>query len=313
MSEPVPATRENLERAAALLREGKLVAFPTETVYGLGANALDEAAVRRIYEAKGRPSTSPLIVHVADIDSARGLVTEWPDRAQHLAERFWPGPLTLVLPKRAIVPDIVTAGLATVGIRVPANPIARELLQIASIPVAAPSANRFTQLSPTTAHHVAESMGEQINLILDGGPCQVGIESTVVSLTSDEAKLLRPGMVSRTELEEVIGPVPDVLEARGEEAHPSPGMHARHYQPRTTLLLSDSPPANGRGAVLHLGRAYQAAYKIAMPADPPSFAATLYGTLHELDNLNLDWIWVEMPPDEPKWEGIRDRLRRAAS
>jgi L-threonylcarbamoyladenylate synthase len=314
LGEPVPATRENLERAAALLREGKLVAFPTETVYGLGANALDPTAVRRIYEAKGRPSTSPLIVHVASIDAARELVTEWPQSAQHLAERFWPGPLTLVLPKRAIVPDIVTAGLPSVGIRIPANPVARELLELARIPIAAPSANRFTQLSPTTAAHVQESLGDRVDLILDGGACEVGIESTVVALTGSEARLLRPGMVSRTELEEVIGTkLSATAEPRQEKAHESPGMHVRHYQPKTRLLLSASPPSEGRGAVLHLQSGYQAAYKIAMPVDPHEYAAKLYQMLHELDALHLDWIWVEMPPDEPQWEGVRDRLRRAAA
>src|ERR1700722_13714950 len=170
-------------RAAELLRAGRLVAFPTETVYGLGANALDEDAVRRIFEAKGRPFSSPLIVHVASIGMARELALEWPDQAERLARRFWPGPLTIIVPKQAHVPDLVTAGLASVGLRIPAHPVAKALLEAAQIPVAAPSANRFTELSPTTAEHVRRSLGQKVEMILDGGPCNVGIESSVISLT----------------------------------------------------------------------------------------------------------------------------------
>ena len=179
-----------IKQAAELLRAGRLVAFPTETVYGLGANALDAQAVARIFEAKGRPLSSPLIVHVDSIGMARGLAGEWPDAAEKLAHRFWPGPLTIIVPKQPVVPDIVTAGLPSVGLRIPAHPVALALLQAVKIPLAAPSANRFTQLSPTTAEHVRESLGHAVDMILDGGPCTVGIESTVISLAGSMPRIL---------------------------------------------------------------------------------------------------------------------------
>jgi L-threonylcarbamoyladenylate synthase len=196
-----------LERAAALIRGGGLVAFPTETVYGLGANAFDAAAVARIFTAKGRPRQSPLIVHVDSIEMARTLVLEWPDTADRLARRYWPGPLTLVLPKRPSIPDIVTAGLATVGLRVPSHPLALALIRAAGVPIAAPSANPFTGLSPTTAEHVRQSLGDAVDLVLDGGPAMVGIESTVLSLAGAEPLLLRPGVIPLPEIESLIGPV----------------------------------------------------------------------------------------------------------
>ena len=194
-------------RAAELIRAGELVAFPTETVYGLGANALDPAAIEKIYVAKGRPPESPLIVHVSSIEMARGLVREWPEHAEKLARKFWPGPLTLVLPKQPHVPDRLTAGLDTVGIRMPAHPIALELIRESGVPIAAPSANRFTELSPTTAQHVRDGLGDRVAMILDGGRTTVGIESTVLSLAGPDAVLLRPGMVTQQEIEAVIGPV----------------------------------------------------------------------------------------------------------
>src|SRR5882762_6184690 len=252
-----------IEAAARLLRAGRLVAFPTETVYGLGANALDAEAVARIYAVKRRPATSPLIVHVASIEMAQSLVANWPEIAERLARRFWPGPLTLVLPKSHVgadaflrlhsgprpaeqseaapssssstIPAIVTAGLPTVGLRIPAHPIALALIRAAGVPLAAPSANRFTQLSPTTADHVRRSLGSDVDLILDGGPCEVGIESTVLSLAGSQPVLLRPGGVSRAEIEAIIGPIAITTEVVG--AHPAPGMHPRHYSPRTRLLL----------------------------------------------------------------------------
>src|ERR1700678_1270605 len=193
----------SIAHAAELIRAGKLVAFPTETVYGLGANALDAAAVERIFMAKGRPKTSPLIVHVDSIAMARGLASEWPDAAEELAARYWPGPLTLVLSKRAEVPDIVTAGLPTVGLRMPAHPVALELIRAAGVPIAAPSANRFTELSPTSAAHIPKALADYV---LDGGPAGVGIESTVVSLVG-ESTLLRPGVIPLPDLEALIGPI----------------------------------------------------------------------------------------------------------
>ena len=285
-----------IARAAGLLRAGRLVAFPTETVYGLGANALDADAVKRIFEAKGRPYSSPLIVHVASIDAARELAAKWPEAAERLARAFWPGPLTIIVPKSARVPDVVTAGLPSVGLRMPAHPVAHALMEAAGVPVAAPSANRFTELSPTTAGHVRDSMGDRVELILDGGPCEVGIESTVISLAGARPKILRPGMISQTRIEEVIGPV----EVGG--GAESPGQHPKHYSPRTRLILGRSPD-EGRGVRLDFSN---------MPRDAAAYAERLYGVLHELDGGDYDWISIEMPPDTPEWAGVRDRLMRAA-
>ena len=287
----------DIERAAELLRAGRLVAFPTETVYGLGANALDAAAVQRIFEAKGRPLSSPLIVHVHSIEMARDLALEWPAEAEKLAQRFWPGPLTIVVPKKACVPDVVTAGLPSVGLRMPAHPMAEALLRAAGIPLAAPSANRFTELSPTTAAHVHAGLGDRIDYILDGGRCTVGIESTVISLTGVVPRILRPGAISQTQVEAVIG----VVEIGG--GAESPGQHPKHYSPRTRIALGDSP-TDGRGYRLDFSN---------MPRNPDSYAEQLYRTLHELDHEGYDWISIELPPDTPEWAGVRDRLLRAAN
>jgi len=292
----------NIQRAAELIRAGKLVAFPTETVYGLGANALDSAAVARIFEAKGRPRTSPLIVHVASIEMARGLAAEWPDAAETLARRYWPGPLTLVLTKKPAIPDIVTAGLPTVGLRMPAHRLALELIRVAGVPIAAPSANRFTQLSPTSATHVPKTLADYV---LDGGRARVGIESTVLSLAGP-AVLLRPGVIPLPEIEALIGPV-GLPEQPGAGPHAAPGMHPRHYRPATPLRLLEpgEPNPPGRGARLRLG--------IEMPAAPLEYAAALYETLHRLDSRGFDWIAVDRPPETPEWAGVLDRLDRAAS
>jgi L-threonylcarbamoyladenylate synthase len=292
----------SIQHAAALIRAGKLVAFPTETVYGLGANAFDPAAVERIFTAKGRPHTSPLIVHVDSIEMARSLAACWPDAAETLARRYWPGPLTLVVSKRLHIPDIVTAGLPTVGLRMPAHPLALELIRAAGVPIAGPSANRFTELSPTTAGHVPESLADYV---LDGGPARVGIESTVLSLVGAPL-LLRPGVIPLPEIEALIGPV-ETAAAAVAGAHASPGMHPRHYRPATPLYLvgpGEYPP-EGHGAWLRIGRE--------MPAEPLEYAAVLYDTLHRLDGQHLDWIAVERPPGTPEWAGVLDRLRRAAS
>jgi L-threonylcarbamoyladenylate synthase len=298
-----------IEEAARLIREGRLVVFPTETVYGLGANALDAAAVRRIFEAKRRPSTSPLIVHVDSVEMARSLSAEWPPTAETLTRAFWPGPLTIVVRKRPQIPDIVTAGLNTVGLRMPSHPLALKLLRAAGVPVAAPSANRFTELSPTTADHVRESLGDAVDCVLDGGPTTVGIESTVVSLVGLPV-LLRPGMIAREDIEARIGPIG--LPGPVEGAHPAPGMHPRHYSPRTPVIIG-KPPAGGRGAYLYMTEPAVASRVIGMPREATEYAAILYATLHALDAESLDWIAVEMPPDTPQWAGIRDRLTRACA
>jgi L-threonylcarbamoyladenylate synthase len=290
-----------LSKAAELIRNSELVAFPTETVYGLGANALDAAAIEKIYAAKGRPPSSPLIVHVSSIEMARGLVREWPEPAEKLARKFWPGPLTLVLPKQPHVPDRLTAGLDTVGVRMPANAIALALIREAGVPIAAPSANRFTELSPTTAQHVRDGLGDRVALVLDGGRTTVGIESTVLSLAGSSAVLLRPGMITRHQIEEVIGPV-QMLAPMEEGAHASPGLHARHYSPKTPLILVEAGkiPSSGRGICLR------------MPTDPRGYAAVLYERLHEADTQGWDWIAIEQPPPGEEWSAIRDRLERAA-
>lgn len=298
--------QEEIRRAAEIIRSGGLVVFPTETVYGLGANALDAAAVKKIYKLKGRPATSPLIVHVASIAQARGLASEWSEETEQLARDYWPGPLTLVVPKRSSIPDEVTAGLPTVGLRMPRHPVALDLLREAGLPIAAPSANRFTQLSPTTAEHVREAFGEDTPFLLDGGSCVVGLESTVVAVTKDGLEVLRPGMAF----------VEDTTEALKfeEEAHRSPGQHKKHYSPRTRVLLVNHGklPEQGRGAYLWITHEAKAAQAVRMPGHPEGYAAQLYRRLHDLDREGLDWIAVELPPETREWAAIRDRLTRAA-
>jgi L-threonylcarbamoyladenylate synthase len=303
----------SLEEAAARIRAGELVAFPTETVYGLGANALSATAVQKIYAAKGRPETSPLIIHVSSMEMAGSLVAEWPPEAETLARRFWPGPLTLVLQKRSIVPGAVTAGLPTVGVRMPDHRIALELIRAAGVSVAAPSANRFTGLSPTTADHVREIFGDAIP-ILDGGACRVGIESTVVASAGGRIVLLRPGHISRQEIADAIGRNPDaIVEAAAPDpgsAHASPGMQERHYSPRTPLVLTNDPDPNG--SYLFRVRPARAARVLQLPSDAGGYAAGLYGALHELDREGWPVISVEPPPGTLEWAAILDRLRRAA-
>jgi L-threonylcarbamoyladenylate synthase len=301
------ANREEILRAAEIIRSGGLVVFPTETVYGLGANALDASAVRKIYALKGRPASSPLIVHVANIGQARELGADWPESAERLAREYWPGPVTLVVPKKPVIPDEVTAGLSTVGLRMPRHPIALDLLQEAGVPIAAPSANRFTQLSPTTADHVREAFGSETPFLLDGGACEVGLESTVIAVTDDGLEVLRPGMA-------LVEDATSSPEDSEEDAHRAPGQHRRHYSPRTRVLLVSEGrlPSQGRGAYLWITREAAAVQPVRMPAEPQAYAAQLYGRLHELDHDGLDWIAVEFPPETPEWAAIRDRLTRAA-
>ncbi len=312
-----------IRRAAELLRAGKLVAFPTETVYGLGALALDPEAVRGIFAAKGRPAKNPLIVHVATSEQAKEVAAGWPEEAQALAERFWPGPLTLVLPKAAGLPPEVTGGLEAVGIRVPAHPVALELIRAVGAPLAAPSANRYTEVSPTSAAHVERSLGGRIHAILDGGDTTVGIESTVLDLSGDTPTLLRPGAVAVSELEEVIGSVRR-LGGEGAELHlPSPGLARRHYAPGAKVSLFDPEELSARAAgadetVGVMARSPRppgapgAARWVQMPASPAAYARQLYRTLHAMDEAGVESLWIELPPDEEAWEGVRDRLRRAA-
>jgi L-threonylcarbamoyladenylate synthase len=323
-----------IAEATDILRRGGLVAFPTETVYGLGADATNAAAVAKIFAAKGRPPTNPLIVHVADAAAARRYATEWPPAAAHLAERFWPGPLTLVLPKSPDIVPAVTAGLNTVGLRVPDHPVALQLLREFGGAVAAPSANRSNRVSPTTAEHVREELGNEVDLVLDGGPCRVGIESTVLDLTTDRPTLLRPGGVSREQIEEVIGGV-DVRDAAAGAAAParSPGLQPMHYAPRTPAFRFESSRRQELDAELEAAKQRPITALLLglsdgvvaeadddrtapggrwfMPADADGYARWLYWMLRTADAQCAEQIWVEMPPDGPEWAAVRDRITRA--
>ena len=314
-----------IDHAASILRSGGLVAFPTETVYGLGAAATNAAAVRRIFGAKGRPPTNPLIVHVADIETAKRYASEWSDAAQTLAAVWWPGPLTLVLPKHPAIVDEATAGRATVGLRVPDHPLALDLLRAFGGPVAAPSANKSNHVSPTTAQHVREELGDAVDLILDGGPCSVGIESTVLDLSGERPTILRPGGVSRKQIEYILGPV-EVFTgavAAGQSAA-SPGQQDRHYAPRTPAVRFDTPqrgliqidaPDGRPNGLIAVGTMTDAVKKweriVAMPREPGLYAREFYAVLRELDAMGLHEIFIEMPPDRPEWLAVRDRITRA--
>ncbi len=343
--DPVHPDSATIERAAACLRGGGLVAFPTETVYGLGVDATNRDAVRRVFAAKGRPSTDPLIVHVADLDSVRPLVARLPDAAVTLAAAFWPGPLTLVLPRSRLVGDEVTAGLETVAVRVPAHPVARALVMAAGTPVAAPSANLFSHPSPTPAEHVADDIGDRIDLILDAGATQVGLESTVLDLTSDPPRVLRPGGVSVERLRELLATVVvHVAQASDASALPAPGMLSRHYAPRTpmTLFEGDAPHVIARltgeagsaadsgqrvvllgtRELLNLARRALAArprdsfvfVDLGSDVDPADIAAHLYVSLRACDALGADRILaVQLSDDRGIALAVRDRLRRASA
>lgn len=303
--------------------------MPTETVYGLAANALDEAAIARIYAAKGRPSHNPLIAHVADAAQAVALAAQWPLMAKQLAARFWPGPLTLVVRKKAMIPTALTAGLDTFGVRVPDHPVALALIRAAGVPLAAPSANRFTEVSPVTAAQVARGLGAAVNLILDAGHTRVGLESTVVDVSAGRPVLLRPGMISREEIEAVVGPVGRPQAARQEDApRAAPGMIARHYAPRMPMRIvstvdfvrvldevtKERMPARV-GVLTHsLDVPTPAGFRQRLPATPPGYAAALYDALHDAgaDEARCELLLVEAVPADCAWDAIRDRLERAA-
>ena len=311
--EPVPATQDAIAAAAAHLRAGRLVAFPTETVYGLGALAGDGQAVARLFQAKGRPRFNPLIVHVADAVAAQRLA-RWSAAAERVAAAFWPGPVTLVLPRLdgARVSELATAGLDTIALRVPAHPVAQALLAAIGRPVAAPSANRSEALSPTRAEHVAESLGDAVVLILDDGPCPVGIESSVVDLSGPLPVLLRPGGLPRGYLETVLGPLA-MPERRG--APRSPGQLTRHYAPRTPLRL-DARDVAGDEALLWFGPNAPAGgvarRNLSPVGDLVEAAANLFAALHALDRAAARRIAVGPIPRTGLGEAIDDRLRRAA-
>jgi L-threonylcarbamoyladenylate synthase len=322
MSKIVPADDAAIAEAASIIRAGGLVAFPTETVYGLGANALDALAVQKIFEAKGRPASNPIIVHLASPERAVdvAIVSE---AATRLMRAFWPGPLTLVLPKLPCVPEIVTAGGGTVGIRMPNHPVALALLEAAGVPIAAPSANRSEQISPTRAEHVLESLGTCVGMILDGGPAEVGLESTVLDLTVDPPRILRPGMIGRDQIEAVMGhtiAVDGESDGDVDTLQRSPGRMLRHYAPRTPMRLSsdvwlEALHAAVVVAVLSLtpAPAGVAISFVTLPAEPNAYAAGLYAALRQLDLGGASIVLVENVPSDEAWRAIRDRLQRAST
>ncbi|OGA64816.1 MAG: threonylcarbamoyl-AMP synthase [Betaproteobacteria bacterium RIFCSPLOWO2_12_FULL_65_14] len=305
-----------IERAVEILGRGGLVAFPTETVYGLGADASSAEALARLYAVKRRPADHPVIVHFASAQAAFAWAREVPAAAKKLAERFWPGPLTLILKRSAKAADFVTGGQDAVGLRVPSHPVAHELLQRFGKGIAAPSANRFGLVSPTTAAHVREDLGADVDLVLEGGPSEVGIESTIVDLSGERPVLLRPGRISKAQLEEVLAsPVGEKIESITRHS----GGLERHYAPRTPARMVPSYDLDkeiGRlkekVAVLAFSRPDERVdYWLRMPREPQVYAQKLYAALRELDTAGCDEILVEAPPEAPEWAAVRDRLRRA--
>lgn len=318
---------EAVRRAAGLLRAGEVVALPTETVYGLAANALDPEAVAKIYQIKGRPAHNPVIVHVAGWDLARQCASVWPEAATKLGKAFWPGPLTMVLPRATVIPDIVTAGGPTVGIRWPSHPFIQAVIRECGFPLAAPSANRSNETSPTNAEHVLRSLGEKLSLIVDGGQSAVGIESTVIDLSEKDARVLRPGMIHEESLAAALGG-PVCPGETGDKLR-SPGLLSRHYSPRAKVKVLNW---SSDGELLRLAAAagiersqtVVIAYDClpapegwagvnVIPHDAEAYARALYAEWHRCDETSVRWIVMESVPETPEWRGIADRLRRAAN
>jgi L-threonylcarbamoyladenylate synthase len=307
-----------IRKAAEILRAGGLVAFPTETVYGLGADASNAKAVARLYATKGRPADHPVIVHFGSAEEAFMWARNVPQSARKLAARFWPGPLTLILKRSALARDFVTGGQDSVGLRVPSHPVAVELLKEFSSGIAAPSANRFGMVSPTTAAHVRADLGDEVELVLEGGPSNVGIESTIVDLSGEAPALLRPGAITKDQLENILGAE---IRERTPDAPRHPGSFERHYAPRTPLRLVPAHDLDkevsllrARVAVLAFSRPDERVdYWIRMPRDPEAYAQRLYAALRELDGAGCEAILVEAPPQGPEWAAVGDRLRRACS
>ena len=310
-----------IAEAAAILLDGGLVAFPTETLYGLGADGLNPEAVAKIYAAKGRPATNPVILHVDSIGSAKTLVSHWPVEAEVLAEKFWPGPLTLVLPASDRVPAIVRAGGPSVALRCPAHRVALALIHAVGRPLAAPSANRSQHLSPTRAEHVASSLGKAVDLILDSGPTEAGLESTILDLCGPRPRILRPGPIAPAEIAALIGAV-DLWEGavKSGEIQPAPGMAERHYAPLARLELV---PSGAGFSTADAGVAYVALGNlpslppgvrgVLLPMDAEVVGTRLYALLHELDEAGFERIVMERPPADEAWMAVRDRLNRASA
>lgn len=331
--QPPSASHADIQRAVELLRAGELVAFPTETVYGLGADARNPAAVAKIFATKGRPADHPLIVHIGEIAHMDHWARDISEVARVLAKTFWPGPLTLILKRQPDVPDAVTGGQDTIGLRMPNHPVALELLRAfaaaagdARSGLAAPSANRFGRISPTTAAHVRDDLGDAVNLILDGGPCTVGIESTIVDVTGPRTIILRPGMLSPFDIGHLLGRMPAMADNPLAPKNPrAPGTHEAHYAPRTPLQImpNDSLPIVLRDALVKRDHVAVLAtfpapfdhplisWQVA-PADPAGFARELYANLRKLDSLGCARMYVEKPDGQP-WQAVADRLKRAAA
>ncbi len=309
----VRATEENIRRAAEIIKKGGLVAFPTETVYGLGASAFNPKAVARIFEVKRRPMTDPVIVHICEFKELEKLCSKIDERVKKLAKAFWPGPLTVVLPKSKNVPDIVTAGLDTVAVRMPSHWVARKLIKLAG-PIAAPSANMFSKVSPTRAEHVEEQLGDKIDLILDGGKCEVGVESTIIDLSEERPVILRPGGVSVEDIRRVIG---DVDVKTVSERPKAPGQMKKHYSPNTPLKIvygEIKPPKGLKAGLLAFKDPKPGFAKVEVlspSGDLREAAANLYDALHRLDKAGLDVIVVEAVPEKGLGRAIMDRLRKA--
>ena len=309
---------KGIARAAELLRAGKLVAFPTETVYGLGADASNESAIRHLYQVKKRPAGHPVIIHFAAGAEAFRWAREVPDGAKALARRFWPGPLTLILKRSPLAKDFVTGGQDNVGLRVPSHPVAQDLLKEFKGGIAAPSANRFGHVSPTTAAHVREDLGSDVDLVLEGGPTEVGIESTIVDFSSGSPVLLRPGHISKAELEEALH---SRVGVSSESRTRHSGGLERHYAPKTPARLvptheldREIAKRGDKVAVLAISRPDQRVeYWLRMPREPHASAQRLYAALRELDTAHCEAILVESPPDTPEWAAVLDRLRRATN
>jgi L-threonylcarbamoyladenylate synthase len=317
------ATQVEIETAVQALRNGELVAFPTETVYGLGANAQNPAAVRKIFEVKQRPPNHPVIVHLDDPRFLHRWVREVPPAATRLAEAFWPGPLTMVMPRAASVHDVITGGQDTIAIRVPSHPMAQQLLTAFGGGIAAPSANRYGRLSPTRAEHVREELGEAVQVILDGGECHLGLESTIVAFESDALRLLRPGSVTAAQLRAVVG---DIFIGPGADSPRVPGGAPTHYAPTTPMTIvpageidgqADTASAGGRRVAVLAQRLPLRAHKyvtwINAGRRPENYARDLYAHLRTLDKAGCQQILVQDVPDGERWEAVRDRLLRAAT
>lgn len=307
----------DMKRAAELLMHGGLVAVPTETVYGLAANAADENAVKKIFEAKGRPANHPLIVHVPNSEQLSQWAVDIPDEAYQLAEKFWPGPLTFLLKKHDHVNDVITGGLDTIGIRNPAHPVLLSLLKKTGLGVAAPSANPYKKLSPTTADQVFETLNGKIDAVLDGGPCDVGIESTILDLTSNQPTVLRPGPITARQIADVLG---KPVDTPNEHNVSVPGNVEAHYQPGKPLHLMTTAQIRSQNHKSHDVACVYYSEELAefmqlkdvrLPNDKAGYAQAIYHTLYQLDHSEINAIWLELPPDTDDWRDVNDRLSRA--